>query len=91
MPKKPKTLKDQLAKASQPPRQPQQPAPLLDTSSPPSKGKLLKLDAKDSSGAVHSYMIDGVDLLNLLNGSIPFIEIQTRETPGLRFVTLRYE
>jgi hypothetical protein len=32
-----------------------------------------------------------VDLLALINGQIPFIEVPTQETPGLRFITLRYE
>jgi hypothetical protein len=36
-------------------------------------------------------MVDGTDLLNLIDGRIPFIEVPTRNTPGVRFVTLRYE
>ena len=51
---------------------------------------MLRLEARDSNGNSHVYVVDGVDLLQLVNNQIPFIEVPTRETPGLRFITLRY-
>ena len=61
--------------------------------SQPSKSHLLKLALLRSgeSKIPDSYMVDGTDLLNLIDGKIPFIEVPTRNTPGVRFVTLRYE
>jgi len=44
-----------------------------------------------SSGGNDVYLVDGLDLLCLIDGKIPFIEIPAMKTPGVRFVTLRYE
>ena len=36
------------------------------------------------------YSVDAFDLLELLGGRIPFIEIPAMKTPGIRFITLTY-
>lgn len=67
--------------------------PLQPSQTQPSKSHLLKLALLRSgeNKITDSYMVDGTDLLNLIDGRIPFIEVPTRNTPGVRFVTLRYE
>ncbi|MBE3145454.1 MAG: hypothetical protein IMZ61_16255 [Planctomycetes bacterium] len=37
------------------------------------------------------YVVDGLDLLGLIGGKIPFIEVPAMKTPGIRFITLTYE
>ncbi|MBE3087686.1 MAG: hypothetical protein IMZ71_00995 [Chloroflexi bacterium] len=59
------------------------------------KGRFLNLEVMRSSGDGQifkdEYVVDGFDLLQLLDGAIPFIEIPTQKTPGIRFITLTYE
>jgi hypothetical protein len=52
---------------------------------------MLRLEARDSNGNSHVYVVDEVDLLQLVNNQIPFIEVQIQQTPGLRFIVLRYD
>lgn len=44
----------------------------------------------DMNDPAETYIVDSVDMLSLLNGQIPFIEIGTPKSRGVRFVTVTY-
>ena len=54
------------------------------------KSVLLDLVIKRIDGVDDVYLLDAIELGGLLVGPDKFIEIPTRKTPGIRFVTLRY-
>lgn len=62
---------------------------VLDTSSEKS-GVLLDLVLARNTGEHDIYLVDAIDLSNLLCGPDDFIEIPTKRTPGVRFVTIRF-
>ena len=56
----------------------------------PEKSVLLDLAVKRSDGVEDVYLLDAVEVGGLLVGPENFIEVPTRLTPGVRFITLRY-
>lgn len=71
---------------------------LIPSSSEKPKGRFLKLEVMRSNNeglgfevCKDVYVVDGLDLLGLIGGKIPFIEVPAMKTPGIRFITLTYE
>jgi hypothetical protein len=99
MSKKPTHLKHQISmakKQEQQPLPPPLPAVPVVTAAPPvalpepvKSGILLDLVIARNTGEHDIYLVDAIDLSNLV-GPADFIEIPTKRTPGIRFITIRY-
>ena len=57
----------------------------------PLKNRRLKLSIAVSGGPVETYPLDSSDFTHLLEAETRFIEIPTREVPGVRFVRIEHE
>ena len=55
------------------------------------KSRRLSLAVTTSDGTMVEYPLDGKDVMDLLDGSIPCIQFATRTSPGVRFVRLHAE